>query len=180
MFTVYKYKKGILENFLSNSYKLYFFKKSLTNERTSGGSVKLGSLLDPDPKEIINTGIRSLPFYQKFNEISEEVQYRYCKNFSDLLPVGQHISLNGHKRFRIHNSGLRIRRARIRKKYLRIRNQYCGSGMFIPDPGSRIRFFPNFFHPGSASKKLSILTQKWFLSSYDPGCSSGFRFRSRS
>jgi hypothetical protein len=30
--------------------------------------------------------------------------------------------------------------------------QCCGSGMFIPDP--------NFFHPGSASKNLSILTQK--------------------
>jgi hypothetical protein len=46
----------------------------------------------------------------------------------------------------------------------------------IPDPGSE--FFPsripdpNFFHPGSASKNLSILTQKkLFLSSrnYDPG-----------
>jgi hypothetical protein len=30
--------------------------------------------------------------------------------------------------------------------------QCCGSGMFIPDP--------NFLHPGSASKNLSILTQK--------------------
>jgi hypothetical protein len=53
-------------------------------------------------------------------------------------------------------------------------------------PGSRISD-PTFFHPGSrirtvsipdlgtASKNLSILTQKkWFLSSrkYDPGCSS--------
>jgi hypothetical protein len=48
--------------------------------------------------------------------------------------------------------------------------QCCGSGMFIPDP--------NFFHPGSASKNLSILTpKKWFLSSrkYDPGCP--FRIR---
>ncbi len=47
--------------------------------------------------------------------------------------------------------------------------QCCGSGMFIPDPGSDV------FHPGSASKNLSILTQqKWFLSSrkYDPGCLS--------
>ncbi len=56
----------------------------------------------------------------------------------------------------------------------------CGSGMFIADPGSdffpsRIRLFPipdpgsdffpsripdpNFFHPGSASKNLSILTE---------------------
>ncbi len=33
--------------------------------------------------------------------------------------------------------------------------QCCGSGMFIPDPGSE------FFHPGSASKNLSILTQKY-------------------
>jgi hypothetical protein len=30
--------------------------------------------------------------------------------------------------------------------------QCCGSGMFIPDP--------NFFHPGSESKNLSILTKK--------------------
>jgi hypothetical protein len=30
--------------------------------------------------------------------------------------------------------------------------QCCGSGMFIPDP--------NFFHPGSALKNISILTQK--------------------
>jgi hypothetical protein len=47
--------------------------------------------------------------------------------------------------------------------------------MFIPDP--------TFFYPrsdlsipdtGSASKNLSILTKKWFLSSrkYDPDCSS--------
>jgi hypothetical protein len=41
---------------------------------------------------------------------------------------------------------------------------FCGSGMFIQDP--------TFFHPGPASKNLSILTQKWFLSSrkYVPGC----------
>jgi hypothetical protein len=47
-------------------------------------------------------------------------------------------------------------------------------GCNVPDPG----FIPDprFFHPGSASKNLSILTQKkWFLKSrkYDPGCSSG-------
>ncbi len=56
-------------------------------------------------------------------------------------------------------------------------NQCCRSGMFILDPTffdprSRIR---SFFHSGSASKNLSILTPKnWFLSSwkYDPGCSS--------
>jgi hypothetical protein len=49
----------------------------------------------------------------------------------------------------------------------------------IPDPGyelspSRIRTV-SIPDPGSASKNLSILTQKkWFLSSrkYDPGCSS--------
>jgi hypothetical protein len=58
------------------------------------------------------------------------------------------------------------------KPVLRIRDVY---------PGSRIRLFsipdPNFFHTGSASKNLSILTQKWFLSSrkYDPGCSSRIR-----
>ncbi len=51
--------------------------------------------------------------------------------------------------------------------------QCCGSGMFIPDPGSD--FFPsripdpNCLHPGSSSKNLSILTpkkaKKWFPSS---------------
>ncbi len=37
--------------------------------------------------------------------------------------------------------------------------QCCGSGRFIPDP---IIFHPGceIFHPGSASKNLSILTQK--------------------
>ncbi len=67
--------------------------------------------------------------------------------------------------------------------------QCCGSEMFIPDPtfsipvpGSEIfpsRFpDPKFFHSGSTSKNLSILTQKIvFLSSrkYDPGCSSRIR-----
>jgi hypothetical protein len=40
--------------------------------------------------------------------------------------------------------------------------QCCGSGMFIPDPpGSEFSIpDPNFFHPGSASKNLSILTPK--------------------
>ncbi len=53
---------------------------------------------------------------------------------------------------------------------MRIRDVYTGS---------RIRIFsiqnnPNFFPPGSASKNLSILTQKRFLSSrkYNPGFSS--------
>ncbi len=51
---------------------------------------------------------------------------------------------------------------------LRIRDVYPGSRIrlfpsqirlfSIPDPGSE------FFHPGSASKNLRILTQKWFLS----------------
>jgi hypothetical protein len=51
--------------------------------------------------------------------------------------------------------------------------QCCGSGMFIPDP--RSDFFPSRIRtvsipePGSASKNLSISTQKkpkkWFLSS---------------
>ncbi len=42
--------------------------------------------------------------------------------------------------------------------------QFCGSGIFIPDPGSE--FFPSripdpsFFHHGSTSKSSSILTQK--------------------
>ena len=57
--------------------------------------------------------------------------------------------------------------------------------MFVPDPGSE--FFPsripdpNIFHPGSASKNLSILTpKKWFLSSrkYEPSCSSRIRILS--
>jgi hypothetical protein len=41
--------------------------------------------------------------------------------------------------------------------------------LFIPEP--------NFFHPGSASKNLSILTPKLLLSSrkYDPGFSSQIR-----
>ncbi len=39
--------------------------------------------------------------------------------------------------------------------------QCCESGMLIPDPRSEF-FHPGseFFHPGSASKNLSILTQK--------------------
>ncbi len=52
-----------------------------------------------------------------------------------------------------------------------LKNQCCGSEMFILDP--------NFSIPesGSESKNLSILTQKLFLSSrkYDPGCSSRIR-----
>ncbi len=60
--------------------------------------------------------------------------------------------------------------------------QCCGSGMFIPDPGSD--FFPSRIRtvsipdPGSSSKNLSTLTpkkaKKWFLISkkYYPGCSS--------
>ncbi len=61
--------------------------------------------------------------------------------------------------------------------------QCCGSGMFIPDPGSD--FFPsripdpNCLHLGSRIlikefKNFQKKTKKWFLSSkkYDPGCSS--------
>jgi hypothetical protein len=43
-------------------------------------------------------------------------------------------------------------------KVYQTRSQYCGSGMY------RIRIFlhlgSEYFHPGSASKNLSILTQK--------------------
>jgi hypothetical protein len=58
------------------------------------------------------------------------------------------------------------------KAVLRIRDVYPGSlsRIFIPDP--------NFFHPGSASKNLSIFNaKKLFPSSrkYDPGCSSRIR-----
>jgi hypothetical protein len=45
--------------------------------------------------------------------------------------------------------------------------QCCGSGMFIPDPGSEFFYIPDtglgsfsIPDPGSASKNLSILTQK--------------------
>ncbi len=58
---------------------------------------------------------------------------------------------------------------------LRIRDVYPDPNFF--NPGSRIRFF-SIPDPGSASKNLSILTQKkWFLTSrkYDPGCSSRIR-----
>jgi hypothetical protein len=50
----------------------------------------------------------------------------------------------------------------------RTTDQCCGSGMFIPDPGSD--FFPSRIRtvsipdPGSASKNLSILTQKKLVS----------------
>ncbi len=49
---------------------------------------------------------------------------------------------------------------------------------WIPDPGSK--FFPSrILDPGSASKNLSILTKKWFLSSqkYDPGFPPRIRIR---
>jgi hypothetical protein len=60
--------------------------------------------------------------------------------------------------------------------------QCCGSGMFIPDPGSEFFTFripdPIFFHPGSRIriKEFKYFNpKKWFLSSrkYDLGCSSG-------
>ncbi len=63
-------------------------------------------------------------------------------------------------------------------------NKCCGSGTFIPDPGSE--FFPSripgpiFFHPGSriSIKEFTYFNpKKWFISSrkYDPGCSSRIR-----
>ncbi len=62
---------------------------------------------------------------------------------------------------------------------LRIRDVYPGSRIrifSIPDPGYRVEKIPD---PGSgtASKNLSILTQKLFLNSwkYYPGCSSRIR-----
>ncbi len=83
------------------------------------------------------------------------------------------------------------RRIRIRLSVIRIRGlesgsvpKCDGSGTLratnsVANPGwlSRIPD-PTFFHPGSSSKNLSILTPKkpkqWFLSpkKYDPGCSS--------
>jgi hypothetical protein len=75
-------------------------------------------------------------------------------------------------RIRIRKS-MRIRNTQATLPVLRIRDVYPGSDFFpsrIPDPIC--------LHLGSASKNLSILTQKkpkkWFLSSrkYDPGCSS--------
>ncbi len=60
---------------------------------------------------------------------------------------------------------------------LRIRDVSPGSEFFsIQDSGSQIPFF-SIPDPGSASKNLRILSQKWFLSSmiYDPGCSSRIR-----
>ncbi len=66
-------------------------------------------------------------------------------------------------------------------RYLKVLYPINITSTSVADPGclSRIRLFsiadPTFFHPGSTSKNLIILTQKkWFLSSrkYDPGCSS--------
>jgi hypothetical protein len=55
---------------------------------------------------------------------------------------------------------------------------FVGRKMNVADPGSLSRN-RIFFHPGSASKNKSILTQKLFLSSrkYYQGCSSGSRSR---
>jgi len=53
---------------------------------------------------------------------------------------------------------------RIRKAHPQCCRQWCGSGMFIPDPGSE--FFPSWIrnfsisNSGSSSKNLSIFTQK--------------------
>jgi hypothetical protein len=62
-------------------------------------------------------------------------------------------------------------------------SQHCKFYFSVSDPGclSRIRIFsipdPNFFHPGSESRNLSIVAQKIVskLRKYDPGCSSRIR-----
>ncbi len=72
---------------------------------------------------------------------------------------------------------LEICRSRLLLCYL----QYCGSGMFIPDPGSE--FFPSLiriFHPRSGIhfKEFKYFNQNKIvskLSEYDPGCSSRIR-----
>ncbi len=67
------------------------------------------------------------------------------------------------------------------KSLLRIRDVYPGSRIrifSIPDPGSRVETIPDSGSISrSASKNLSVLTKKLFLSSrkYDPGCSSRIR-----
>ncbi len=56
--------------------------------------------------------------------------------------------------------------------------QCCGSGMFIPDPGSRNRLFsipdPNCLHPGSRIliKEFKYFNPQKSSKKYDPGCSS--------
>jgi hypothetical protein len=61
----------------------------------------------------------------------------------------------------------------------KVRSSVAGSGygMFVPGSEFFPSRIPDFFHPGSASKNLSILTPKMFLNSrkYDPGCSSRIR-----
>jgi hypothetical protein len=52
------------------------------------------------------------------------------------------------------------------------RRQCCGSGMFVLDPNFSIPY-PNLFHPGSASKNLSLLSQK-FVSKLSEICSGLF------
>jgi hypothetical protein len=46
---------------------------------------------------------------------------------------------------------------RYQEPYYGGKDQCCGSGMFIPDPGSDFFSIPD---PGSTSKNLRILTQK--------------------
>jgi hypothetical protein len=43
--------------------------------------------------------------------------------------------------------------------YIRINNAVCGSGMLIPDPGSRVKKIPD---PGCGSKNVSTNPNKCF------------------
>jgi hypothetical protein len=94
------------------------------------------------------------------------------------------IILNSRK-FTLQEAVLHPRTGSVSQKKNLDSYQCCGSGMFIPDPGSE--FFPsripdpNCLHPGSRIliKEFKYFNpkkgkKKWFLSSkkYDPGCSS--------
>jgi hypothetical protein len=68
------------------------------------------------------------------------------------------------------STGTKKQEVKREKAVLRIRDVYPGSWIrifFIPDPNF---FHPGseFFHPGSASKNLSILTQKIVVGHPDP------------
>jgi hypothetical protein len=77
----------------------------------------------------------------------EEEAAASAENVEQLKKTLQEVEIKGNFDFYFYRDNIR---------------QCCGPGMFIPDPsffnsGSRIRIF---FHPGSATKSLSILTQK--------------------
>jgi hypothetical protein len=93
---------------------------------------------------------------------------------------GQEGGLGQHSALPLHTRLLQPTRAPISSgKQNLAKNQCCGSGMFIPEPNFSILDpepkVKKILDPesGSASKNLSILTQKIALSSrkYDPGCS---------